>query len=391
MSIAGLLAALSLLYWLLMLADVIKGMRHLHTLPRAQEPLEKPPLVSVIVAAKEEEGTILETVRHLLSQDYPRLEIIAINDRSQDTTGLKLDELRKWSEQKSGIHTPLQIIHITHLPEGWLGKNHALYQGYLQAKGQYLLFTDADVLFTPSVITDAISYIKKHEVQHLTLSPDMVTSSLLLRGFVRFFLFSFSMFVRPWRANLDHHIKHGMGIGAFNLVSRQAYEAIGTHKAIALRPDDDLQLGIQIKRALFRQRVLAGNQAIQVEWYHSLKEAVRGLEKNIFSGFHYSLPLAFMGCVGQLLCFIMPWIGMLLFWDSRGLLYALSVILEISLYTMTVRALLGKAGKEIVLLPVSAALLVYVIARSVYKTLQQQGIYWRGTFYSLQELKRKQP
>jgi glycosyltransferase involved in cell wall biosynthesis len=391
MSIVGVLAAMSLLYWLLMLTDSIRGMRHLHSLPRAQHALEKPPLISVIVAAKEEEGTILETVRHLLSQDYPRMEIIAINDRSQDATGVKLDELRKWSEQKSGIRTPLQIIHITHLPEGWLGKNHALYQGYLQAKGQYLLFTDADVLFTSTAITDAITYMKKYEVQHLTLSPDMVTSNFLLTGFVRFFLFSFSLFFRPWRANLDHHTKHGIGIGAFNLVSRQAYETIGTHKAIALRPDDDLQLGIRIKQALFRQRVLAGHHALQVEWYPSLRKAVIGLEKNMFAGFQYNLILALMGCIGQLLCFILPWIALLLFWDLRGILFAFSVIIEIYLYRIIIRALLGKAGKETILLPISALLLVCIIVRSIYKTLKLQGIYWRGTFYSLEELKRKQP
>jgi hypothetical protein len=390
MSIAGFAAALALLYWLLMLVDSTRGLRHLHPLPKAGQPLDPSPLVSVIIAAKEEESTILETVRHLLSQDYPRLEIIAVNDRSQDRTGVRLDELRKWSERKDGIRIPLQIIHITQLPKGWLGKNHALYQGYLEAKGQYLLFTDADVLFQPDAISSAVTYMRKHDIEHVTLAPDMVAKSFLLRGFVRFFLFSFSLALRLWRANVDGHNRQGVGIGAFNLVSRQAYEAIGTHKSVALRPDDDLQLGIHIKLAGFRQRVLAGKDAISVEWYPTLKEAVIGLEKNLFSGFQYSLFLALLACAGQLLFFISPWLGLFIYGDWRGAVFALSVVIEIIVYHKIVRAMLGKAGKETWLLPVSASLLVYVIARSVFKTLKQGGIYWRGTFYLLKDLKKKQ-
>lgn len=293
MSTLGIIAILTLLYWLYTTYDVHKGMHLLHSLPRSTKLPDKPPLVSVIIAAKEEEHTILETVQHLLSQNYPRLEIIAVNDRSQDATGVRLEELRKWSQHKSDIRTPLQIIHITHLPEGWLGKNHALYQGYQQARGQYLLFTDADILFAPGTISDSVAYMKEKDVQHLTLTPNMIARSTLLRGFVHFFLFSFSLFVRPWRANLDNAREPGIGIGAFNMVSRSAYEAIGTHRAIALRPDDDLQLGVSLKRAGFRQKVLSGKHLLQVEWYRSIKEAIIGLEKNFFQAFAIAIPLLY--------------------------------------------------------------------------------------------------
>ncbi|UJF32596.1 glycosyltransferase [Paenibacillus hexagrammi] len=285
MSIYDYAALLTLLYWLLTSIMLSKGLRLLYPLPRWSNLPDKPPLVSVIIAAKEEESTIMQTVRHLLSQNYPRLEIIAVNDRSQDATGIRLEELRKWSEQRTGISTPLKIIHITHLPEGWLGKNHALYQGYLQARGQYVLFTDADILFSPTTITDAVSYMKEHQVDHLTLAPLMVARQPLLRGFVHFFFFSFSLFVRPWNANRDDTRRHGMGIGAFNMVSRHAYETIGTHQAIALRPDDDLQLGIRLKSAGFKQRILSARHSLQVEWYRSLREAIQGLEKIYFQAF----------------------------------------------------------------------------------------------------------
>ncbi|MZQ80734.1 glycosyltransferase [Paenibacillus sp. 5J-6] len=390
MSTLGIIALLTLLYWLFVTMDVLKGLPHLRTLPKSKSSQfpDKPPLVSVIIAAKEEETTIRETVRHLLSQNYPRLEIIAVNDRSKDATGVRLEELRKWSEGKKDISTKLQIIHITHLPEGWLGKNHALYQGYLQARGQYLLFTDADILFTPGTIADAVSYMKEQDVQHLTLTPNMIARGALLKGFVHFFLFSFSLFVRPWRANIDNSKAPGIGIGAFNMVSRSAYEAIGMHKAIALRPDDDLQLGIFLKRAGFRQRILSAMHLLEVEWYPSLKEAVIGLEKNLFSGFRYSYIVALLACLGQIGFFIGPWLGLLFLWDWRGAVYAAAVILQIWLYRKLMSRIMSLRGDSAYLLPVSASLLVYTIVRSVWLTWKQGGIYWRGTFYSLRELKR---
>ncbi|OPH49594.1 glycosyl transferase family 2 [Paenibacillus ferrarius] len=389
MSTLGIIAILTLLYWLYITYDAHNGMHLLYTLPRSLKLPDKPPLVSVIIAAKEEESTILETVRHLLSQNYPRLEIIAVNDRSQDATGVRLDELRRWSQNKSEISTPLKIIHITHLPDGWLGKNHALYQGYQQTRGQYLLFTDADILFSPNAITDAVTYMKEQDVQHLTLTPNMIARGALLKGFVHFFLFSFSLFVRPWRANLDNAREPGIGIGAFNMVSRSAYEAIGTHKAIALRPDDDLQLGISLKKAGFRQKVLSGKHILQVEWYPTLKAAVIGLEKNLFSGFRYSYSIALLACLGQLIFFILPWLGLISLWDWRGAIYGLDVILQIWLYRKLMSRLMDKRAEEAYLLPVSASLLLYTIIRSVWLTWKQGGIYWRGTFYSLRELKKK--
>ncbi|OCT14814.1 glycosyl transferase family 2 [Paenibacillus pectinilyticus] len=389
MSTLGILAILTLLYWFYALIEVQRNIHLLSTLPPSTKLLEKPPLVSVIIAAKEEEGTIRETVQHLLSQHYPRLEIIAVNDRSQDATGVRLDELRQWSEGKSDIHTKLQIIHITQLPKGWLGKNHALYQGYLQARGQYILFTDADILFAPSTIQDAVTYMKQNEVDHLTLTPHMLAKGALLRGFVHFFLFSFSLFVRPWRANRESAREPGIGIGAFNMVSRKAYEAIGTHQAIALRPDDDLQLGIFLKRAGFRQKVLSGKHLLQVEWYRSLQEAITGLEKNLFSGFRYSYTVAVLACLGQLIFFIGPWLGLILLWDWRGALLAVAVCLQIWLYRKLMFHLMSQRGNEAYLLPISAALLLYTIVRSVWLTWKQGGIIWRGTFYSLKELKKK--
>jgi glycosyltransferase involved in cell wall biosynthesis len=389
MRLLDLLAALTLLYWLFILRSAIVGLKRLQSLPRSGKSPESLPLVSVIVAAKEEEGTIAETVRHLLAQTYPRLEIIAVNDRSDDETGIRLDALKRWSDQRPSTGIPLRVVHITTLPDGWLGKNHALYQGYLQAKGSYILFTDADVRFSPTTISDAVGYLESSGADHVTVAPMMIARSFWLRAFVHYFLFSLFMFLRLWRCNDDTQSKFGTGIGAFNLLSRKAYEAIGTHKALAMRPDDDLRLGLLVKQAGFKQRLAIGKHHLEVEWYPSLRKAISGLEKNLFSGFGYRLSFALFGVVGQIAAFFGPFSGLALLPRWSGFAYALCAIIMIGLYVMTTRRLSRSSGSSVFVLPIAVWMLIAVLGRSVYLTLRRGGIYWRGTFYPLSRLRGK--
>ncbi|MGG1599369.1 glycosyltransferase [Paenibacillus naphthalenovorans] len=409
-------ALVALGYWLFMLWDTVRSRKWMFSLPRSagdagfnieksngrenrkisaapglmgsRPPVPDTPLVSVIIAAKEEEASIADTVRHLLGQTYPKLEIIAVNDRSRDATGRRLDELRRWSESREGITVPLRVIHITSLPSGWLGKNHALYQGYLQARGKYLLFTDADVQFDPHTVADAVRYMQEQHADHLTLAPRMIARGFWLKAFVHYFFFALSLFIRPWRVNDDLQHRHGMGVGAFNLITRRAYERIGTHEAIAMRPDDHLQLGRQVKRARLRQRLASGVRHISVEWYPGLSEAVRGLEKNIFSGFGYRISFAVLGVIGQLALFLFPIAGIVLASGWAAAAFALSVFLMLTVYFLLIRSIVGEGGIEVLALPATVSLLCYVVSRSVWLTLRQGGIYWRGTFYSLKELRQ---
>ena len=384
----SILAFFILLYWLIILISGTKGFLSIKNLPNSKNLTDTSlPYVSIIVAAKEEEHTITQTVVQLMAQNYPRYEIIAINDRSQDKTGLKLNELKQLAENRSHHKVPYTIIHITNLPKKWLGKNHALYQGYLQAKGNILLFTDADVRFHPDTLRDAAQYMKQNNVDHLSLFPNMLTAHWSLRAFVHFFLFSLFLYTQPWRANDDRHNKHGMGIGAFNMLTKHAYESIGTHKAFALRPDDDLQLGNRVKQAGFRQRLLSAKSYLEVEWYSNLYSALKGLEKNMFSGFQYNIYFSLAAVGGQFLFFLFPYIAS--FWASGFTLLAFiaSIVIMSFLYLLTIQRFSNEPGIEVIILPFSIVLLIYTILRSVWLVLRRGGIYWRGTFYSIKDLK----
>lgn len=118
------------------------------------------PSLSVIIPARNEEKSIKQAISQLIDQDYPNLEVIVVNDRSTDNTGVILEELKiKYPE--------LKVITITDVPPYWLGKNHAVYQGVKQATGEWLLFTDADVLFSPGSLKSTVSYSLENKLDHL--------------------------------------------------------------------------------------------------------------------------------------------------------------------------------------------------------------------------------
>ncbi|MFD2171052.1 glycosyltransferase [Tumebacillus lipolyticus] len=379
------IAVLVFLYWVAMFVTNLRGLRMIPELISGTVEGEQP-LVSIIVAGKDEEASIERTLDSLLRLDYQNYELIVVNDRSEDRTG----EIIARVKERARTARPdlrFELIQIQELPTGWLGKNHALYQGYLQARGEYLLFTDADVRFAPNSLQAAMQFALHEQADHVTMIPTMEAHSFWLRAFVHYFLFSLCLVIRPWLPNIDTQNKVGFGIGAFNLLRRQAYEQIGTHEALKMRPDDDLQLGTMIKQAGLRQRLATGTRLLTVEWYPTLRDAIQGLEKNTFAGLNYSVLLVVVGVLGQLLAFCLPFFGwMMLGWS--GLLYGLSVLMMIAVYLRYTTTVSPYSGVEVVALPLTALLFVYIIVRSTYVTLRQGGIVWRGTFYSLQELKK---
>ena len=151
------------------------------------------PAISVIFAARDEAEKLPSALATLLAQDYPRYEVIAVNDRSQDATGAIL---RQFAE----ANPRLKVIEVSELPPGWLGKPHALMLGAAQATGEWLLFTDADVHFAPDVLRRAVRLARDRGWDHLAL-----LSGFDMRGFweivtLTYFMVGFILANQPWRA-----------------------------------------------------------------------------------------------------------------------------------------------------------------------------------------------
>ncbi len=362
-------------------------------------PTETPerPIISIIIPACNEAKTIESALQTVLTLDYPEREVIVINDRSTDGTGEILDRMaQEYAATRSDDETApvFRVIHIDTLPPGWLGKNHALYTAARQAAGDFLLFTDADIHYHPTALRRTVNYIAQNGIDHLVALPELQSEGNPLNRWLMDAMYEtmavfFTLSHRPWRVR-DPESRYYIGVGAFNMVRKTAYEAIDGHKPIALCADDDVKLGKLLKQAGFRQDVLMGRDMITVSWYASPGEFVRGLLKNNFAFLNYSLFQTARAVFAILFLHVLPFALLpfaLVF--SEGYtrwIYLLILLTMVGFYWNNTRyqpaSLLSAFG-----FPLAAGIFAFAMVASAWKTLNHGGITWRGTFYPLAELK----
>ena len=353
-----------------------KRIRRLKDLPLAS--LEHTPRVSIVVAALNEADTIEPAIRSLLALHYPDLEIIAVNDRSTDETPAILDRV-------ASENARLRVLHVSALPAGWLGKNHALHQGAQLASGDYLLFTDADVVFESSTLKRAVAYCERNHVDHLALLFDIIVNTQLLRMLILSFSASFLFRFKPWKVETSP--SHFLGVGAFNMVRSEAYRRAGGHAAIPLTVLDDMMLGKLMKKNGFRQHALDGAGLVSVEWYRNTPEMYKGLQKNIFSAFDYQLVqlVAFTALV--IAVRIWPWIGLFVAEGPSRWINAATIVVGLAFYYGMVRVI-GWSPRCLVFAPIISVIELVMWWHGCLLTLLRGGIEWRGTRYALTELRK---
>lgn len=339
------------------------------------------PLLSIVIPAKNEGETVEQGLRSLLQANYPVLELIAIDDRSTDETGAIMERLAQTDAR-------LRVLHISELPQGWLGKNHAMQRGADLARGEYILFTDGDVLTAPETLRQAIRVMLHDRLDHLTLYPQMILHSAGESALACFFGFMFLLGTSSWNVATGNRRSYA-GIGAFNLVRADPYRRTGGHETLRLEVLDDVRLGQLIKDAGGRSQLLIGLEGVRVRWQASLWEMIRGLEKNAFASVGYSLPYLLFVLTALSVLVYGPISGILLFQDSRSIPYWGTLILMHAGFAECNRGIQGKRGPW-QLLMLGAALFGFAYARSCWITLRQQGVRWRDTFYPLQVLRAEQ-
>jgi glycosyltransferase involved in cell wall biosynthesis len=352
-----------------------RSIRFLKDLPPLAGPL---PRVSILIPARNEERNLEEALRSILALDYDNLEIDVIDDRSTDRTGEILDRM-------AAADPRLRVVHVRELPPGWLGKNHALWLGAGAATGELLLFTDADIVMEPLALRRAVGAMVAGGLDHLTASPSIERPSALFEMFIGTFALFFALFTKPWKVKDPNSPAH-VGIGAFNLVRASAYHAAGGHRAIAMRPDDDLKLGKLLKKSGFRPEFVFGQGALRVEWYASVRELIQGLMKNAFSGVDYRVSVVVVSTVIQLVLLVWPFLALFLTSGPTRWLNLASVLVLFCL--CWINAPLAEVRRwHGVGLPLATLLFLYIVWRAMILTLWNDGIDWRGTHYPLAELK----
>jgi hypothetical protein len=337
------------------------------------------PRVSILFSALDEAGKLPAALATFLAQDYADYEVVAVDDRSEDATGTILDAVARENLR-------LKVVHVTSLPTGWLGKPHGLQTAFEHSSGEWLVFTDADVRFDPNVLRTTLALAEEKHLDHLTLlcHAEMFTPGEKIA--MTFFAMSFLLGLRPWRVS-DRKSNAYVGVGAFQLIRRSAYEKMGTHRRLAMEVVDDVKLGKLVKQAGFRSGVARAGRAVSVHWHSGLGNIIRGTTKNFYATTGFRLWMACGQMAGVLLMFMLPWVSLPFVHGWARAFAAVAIVLP----------MMAQAGAALefeespvyaLTQPLGALIFVWMLARSTFVTLRQGGIFWRGTFYPIEELKR---
>lgn len=376
-------AILVLSITILSVADLFFGIRSMTTLASIK-PLknERQPRISIIVPACNEEKNIEQAILSQLQQRYTNLEVIAINDRSTDATGTILERLQC-------EHDNLRVLHISELPDGWMGKANAMQQGAEMADGEYLLFTDADIIMEDSTLARAMHHVSINKLDHMALvfkniSPGWLLNSLILEsgaGLIQLF--------RPWRAKKTT-ARNFIGVGAFNMLRKDTYFAVGGHQHIRMHPIDDIMLGKMIKRNGYSQECLLGTDLVAVPWYGSVKEMVNGLMKNVLAVINYRFILLIPLLFGMVVLNILPLWGVIFSEGYAQLIWTAVILIKTAAFYYGSRLLdiTPWCALGTLLTPYIS---VYIVLRAAWLNFSEKGIYWRGTHYSIDKLRSNQP
>ncbi len=339
------------------------------------------PALSVVIPARNEERRLQGALRTVLGQEYPGvLEVVLVDDRSEDGTSGIMERLASGNDGAV-------VIRVEELPEGWLGKNHAIHVGAERARGEWLLFTDADVRFAPNALRTAVAHAEARGLDHLTLRPGLVLPGYWLESFVAFFYAAFLVQRGYYKANLPSS-RTGVGIGAFNLIRRHAYEKVGGYRVLPNRPDDDLTLGDRVKGAGLRQELALGQGLLEVEWYSSLAELLHGVEKNTFAALGYSVPKTAGYVLALPLLMAGPFVTFPFSSGAARVFHMGAAAAQVATFAICNRFLGRRVFFLALAYPVCALLFPYMLARSALLALARGGIYWRDTFYPISLLKR---
>jgi len=371
---------LAALFWIIEAIVLARGVSSIPSI-RDAAPARDPdcPTISVLFAGRDEAEKLPGALTTMLWLDYPQYEVIAVDDRSSDATGAILEAAARKDSR-------LRTLRVDRLPRGWLGKPYALERAYENSSGEWVVFTDADVHFTPDVLRRAITLANRRHWAHLTLLSGVRMHTFGEKVAMTFFGTAFMIGTRPWAASNQR--SHGYsGVGAFQMIRRSAYEKMGTHRRLAMEVVDDMKLGKLVKQAGVSSGVATAGDWVNVHWHAGFGNMVRGTTKNLFAATGYRVWVAATGMIGVLWLCVLPLLALPFVHGWARVFAAVAVALPV-FATAGVAFELRAPALYALTFPLGALVFAWMLARSTIVTLWQRGIVWRGTFYPLEELKR---
>jgi glycosyltransferase involved in cell wall biosynthesis len=249
--------------------------------------IKENPLVSILIPARNEENNIGNILNDLLNQNYQEIEVIIFNDLSTDKTA---EIIKEFAE----TDTRIKLINSDHLPDGWLGKNWACHSLSKQARGEYLLFLDADVRLSNGIIIKAISYINRLKAALVSIFPKQIiktTGEKITVPNMNFILLSLLPLVLVRKSVFS---SLAAANGQFMLFNSEIYKSLNPHEKMKNNKVEDIEIARYLKMSKYKIACLVGDKSVQCRMYKGFNEAVNGFSKNVTAFFGNSLILSFI-------------------------------------------------------------------------------------------------
>jgi len=334
-----------------------------------------------VMPARNEAAALEGAIRSRLADDYPALGLVLVDDRSTDETGAIADRL-------AADEPRLTVVHNEALPDDWVGKVHALQIGVDAADSEWILFSDADVLVAPGTLRRVIGYAEERGLDVVPAMPTMLPAGTWMAGMHALFL-RVLWAVFDAKKIEDPASRLGVGVGAFTLVRRSALEASPGLRHIRLDIDDDLQLGLMLKRSGARCTALNGAGALSVDLYPTPRDFVVGAEKNawgVSAGFNLLQGLVVSAAFPAFE--FAPWLLVGLAPTTGWLAFATATCVVALGSSMLALAGNGRSPWGGLLYPAGALIFSWAMLRGTLLGYARGGLTWRDSFYPTETFRR---
>jgi chlorobactene glucosyltransferase len=339
------------------------------------------PLVSILIPARNEAENIKRCLRSLLKQDYPNIEILVLDDNSNDSTLLSVKQL---AEKNSRI----KLIAGKPLKRGWMGKCYACWQLSKYAKGKYLIFTDADTLHFENSVSSAIGCLTGNNLDALSIIPRQIMVTLHERLVVTWVHFGILSLLPLFLIAKSKNPLFCTANGQFLLFKREVYRKIGGHKSVKAKILEDIHISKMVKKHGYKFMIFDGSRNIYCRMYRNFHELIRGFSKFMFAAFNFKLFTMVVVIILISALFLFPFIllpmGIFIF-DWPNIIIDL-IILQIFII-LIMRIILALRLKsrvfDTLLHPLSMIYIILICINSVLQTRFGEGIYWKGRRYDV--------
>lgn len=375
---------LSVLQFVLIIVIVVYLTTNTYFLTKVEPvtgPLPACPFVSVCVPARNEERDIEACLTSLLNQNYPHFEVIVVDDNSTDNTPRIIESLQE-------RYANLAAIQGAALPSDWYGKPFALHQAEQKARGELLLFTDADPVFQRYALMTAVHLMQKHRLDMVSLLPGAEFGSFWERA-VQPVIFAFIAALTRFGKVNDPESPDAMGVGAFIMLRREVYDRVGGHETLKQAILEDIGMARLVKQSGAKIMIADAQKIYAIRMYHSLREIWTGWRKNVFLAMKKSIFKTFYYILCVLGFVVTPWlmVGVHL-WMGSGLGWQAMAWAGLGLVLITKLTLCHELNLEkryALLFPLGALVMAAIMINSMVHILYRGQTEWRGRTYKQPE------